>query len=87
MRRLAVLALLVLPVTAQHFDKPFATSISGEGGPPIRDTPVGTPGTSDMNLFGADDEWLRKYPLVRRERRAGRLLLLRSSGAVPFRCD
>jgi hypothetical protein len=28
--------------------KPFSTSITGEGGPPIRDTPVGTPGTSTM---------------------------------------
>ena len=28
--------------------KPFSTSIAGEGGPPIRDTVVGTPGTSTM---------------------------------------
>ena len=35
-------------------DQPFITAISGEGGPPIRDTVVGTPGTSDMYLFSLD---------------------------------
>ena len=64
--RLAVLCLLagVSSVASQGVyggaakaaseDQPFITAISGEGGPPIRDTVVGTPGTSDMYLFSLD---------------------------------
>jgi hypothetical protein len=35
---------------APHKPAPFATSISGEGGPPVGDTPVGTLGTSTLTL-------------------------------------
>ena len=39
------------PPAAPLAPKYFATSISGEGGPPIEDTPVGTTGTSTLQLY------------------------------------
>lgn len=35
--------------------KQFAASVTGLGGPPIQDTPVGTPGTSTMTLTYVTD--------------------------------
>ena len=59
---LALLAAFAAPAAAvkkPHGPPPapklFSTSISGEGGPPIRDTPVGTPGTSTMYMHSLLD--------------------------------
>jgi hypothetical protein len=53
---LALLASLAPACAKPHLPKPpptpkpFSTSIAGEGGPPIRDTPVGTAGTSTLYM-------------------------------------